>query len=194
MKLFTYKILKDREDEDKESRVIDYIGHYPYGQDGFSEYIIDGDIICSSKEKVMQHALSKIDDLSLLIMIEELELDKELDDAILTFFNCKTKKEYNFSWNRELIHNKVNYAKGDWIYFYYNRGYHIGQISEMAEGEEPYLVTMENTALSDSSSHGHIAESHIFYKMEESNVKKILPPKFYSNIKFRNELREFKKG
>ena len=194
MRVFNYKILS-YDSEEIYKKVIDYIAHYPYGEEGLFVIEDKGDTVYSSQTKALDAAKNKIEEYELnaqLIIIECDELDNEQYESIIRVYNLNNNRKYEFSWQNELNHEKCIFKKGEWVLFYGNGNFQIGKIGAEAEGEEPYLLLTENNALSDGYSHDHVPEAWIIKSLEESEVEKILPYKFYSNIKIRYELYELK--
>lgn len=190
MKLFKYTIISEY-DEPQEKQVSNWIASYPYGERGFEPKNIDSDTVFSSKDKALQDAKNKIqedEEIAYFIIIEEMLLDKELEDSKITVINLINNKEYQFSWVNEYEHQDSLYKQGDWVYFYSNQKLQIGLISYEAEGEEPYLITTENNELNDGHTHDHVSEVWIIKKMDKKEVEKILPYKFMSNIEVRHKL------
>lgn len=199
MKVYNYTIYFDDTEENKRKYTKDYITKYPYGKRGITPYIEESNTCFSSEEKAIEFAKKRIeeDDLkeekAVLLFINEEEVDNNDHDSNMKVINLLNNQEYVFSWVKEYDHQDCLYKKGDWVYFLSNRKLQIGLIQYEAEGEEPYLITTENTSLSDCSTHDHVSESYIIRKMEEKDVKQILPNKFFSLIKQRYELHELRK-
>lgn len=185
MQLFSYQIILTF-DESPYKYVKNYLGVYPYGEHGFNDSVEESNLIFDSLDKALKSAKKYIKENKLnahLIIINQHILNQEKEDQSETLVvNMVNKKKYQFTDFFEFDHKKNLYKKGDWVYFYSNGYYQIGLIGAGAEGNEPYLILTENCSLGDSHPHEHIAEPWIFYSLEESEVKKILPEKYYYNI------------
>ena len=140
----------------------------------------------SSKENAFAALKKELEDTQdkrlLSLSIEEFELDG--DGWEIQFYDLDLNETYSYAGDDYVVDNP-KYDKGDWVIFRGGSGVEVGLIGHQCEGEEPYFIFTEGTFLNDSDPHDHTHEHLILMKIDENEAKRMLPGKFFYNIKRR---------